>query len=244
MRKKFRVLYILLPLLTLVVISFGYNAFAAKPEAAADVAEKGTTLLQLVSAGGTCMIFLGILSVAAVALIIYHFLNIHPEKLVPRDFTENLLFLLEKKEYQKATSVCKQQENMISKIALKGLEKLPKGKAVVEQALQYEGRATIEKLWQNLNYLGDMAVIAPMLGLLGTIIGMINAFNFFKLGTIHPTVLTQGLAKAMINTAFGLVITVPCLVFYSYFRGKISTITSTAEAVASEMVMLMDKSHN
>ena len=80
-----------------------------------------------------------------------------------------------------------------------------------------------------------------MLGLLGTIIGMIDAFNYFKLGTIHPVVLTQGLAKAMINTAFGLVIAVPCLAFYSYFRGKISTITSTAESVASEIVQLMAK---
>ena len=237
MSKKSRIFYSHSPILTLALLSIGHNAFAA---AAAD-ADKATTLWQLVSAGGTCMIFLGMLSVAAVALIIYHFLHVHTEKLIPRDFTENLLFLLEKKEFQKATSVCKQQENMISAIALKGLSKISHGRAVIEGAIQYEGKARMEKLWQNLSYLGDMAVIAPMLGLLGTIIGMINAFNYFKLGTIHPTVLTQGLAKAMINTAFGLVITVPCLAFYSYFRGKISTITSTTEAVASEMVQLMGK---
>lgn len=244
MLKKFRALYFLLPLLVLTILFVATNAFAARPEASAavpDAADKGTTLWQLVAAGGTCMIFLGLLSVAALALIIYHLKYVHPEKLVPKDFTENLLFLLEKKEYQKAISVCKQQENLISAIALKGLAKISHGKAVIEGAIQYEGKARMEKLWQNLNYLGDMAVIAPMLGLLGTILGMISAFNYFKLGTIHPTVLTQGLAKAMVNTAFGLVITVPCLAFYSYFRGKISKITSTAEAVASEMVQLMGK---
>ena len=244
MRNKFRVLYFVLPLFILAVISYGSNVFAAKAElgaAAVEVSEKGTSLWQLLTAGGVTMIFLGILSVMAVAFVIYHFMYVHPEKLTPQDFTENLLFLLEKKEYQKATSVCKQQENLISAIALKGLSKISHGKAVIEGAIQYEGKARMEKLWQNLNYLGDIAVIAPMLGLLGTILGMISAFNYFKLGTIHPTVLTQGLAKAMINTAFGLVITVPCLAFYSYFRGKISTITSTAEAVASEMVQLMGK---
>ena len=243
MSKKFRYLYFLLPLLILAVIFIGTNVFAAKATVAAvsETADKGTTLWQLVVAGGTCMIFLGLLSIAALASIIYHFKFIHPEKLAPRDFTENLLILFEKKEYQKATSVCKQQENMISSIALKGLSKISHGKAVIEGAVQYEGKARIEKLWQNLNYLGDMAVIAPMLALLGTIIGMIDAFNYFKLGTIHPMILTQGLAKAMINTAFGLVIAVPCLAFYSYFRGKISHITSSAETAASEISQLLAK---
>ena len=243
MKNKFRVLVVLLPLLILAIVSFGHDAFAAKEAVGSmpEAADKTATIFQLLMAGGTCMIFLGILSVMAMASVIYHFKYVLPEKLVPHDFIENLLFLLEKKEYQKATSVCKQQENLISAIALKGLAKISHGRAVIEGAIQYEGKARMEKLWQNLNYLGDIAVIAPMLGLLGTILGMISAFNYFKLGTIHPTVLTQGLAKAMINTAFGLVITVPSLAFYSYFRGKISTITSTAEAIASEMVQLMSK---
>ena len=208
---------------------------------ATSVAERGNTLWELVASGGICMIFLGLLSVLATASVIYHFMYVRADKLTPPEFSENLLFLLEKKEYEKAISVCRQQNNMISTIALKGLEKLSKGKAVVEQALQYEGKANLEKLWQNLNYLGDIAVIAPMLGLLGTIFGMIDAFNYFKGGTISPIVLTQGLAKAMVNTAFGLVITVPCLAFYSYFRGRISKITSTAETVASEIIQTMTK---
>ena len=212
------------------------NAFSA-PAAA----EHGNTLWELLASGGICMLFLGILSILAGASVIYHFMYVRADKLTPPDFSENLLFLLEKKEHQKAVAVCRQQKNMISAIALKGLEKLPKGKAVVEQTLQNEGKASLEKLWQNLNYLGDIAVIAPMLGLLGTIFGMIDAFNYFKGGTISPMVLTQGLAKAMVNTAFGLVITVPCLAFYSFFRGRISAITSTAETVASEIIQTMAK---
>ncbi len=243
MSKKFSAVYFLLLVITLIIVGAGTNAFAAKAavESATETASRGTPLWQMVMGGGINMIFLGILSVIALASIIYHFMNVDIEKLTPRDFTENLLFLLEKKEYQKATSVCKQQDNMISAIALRGLSKLNHGKAVIEGAIQYEGKARIERLWQNLNYMGDMAVIAPLLGLLGTIIGMIDAFNYFKLGTIHPVVLTQGLAKAMVNTVFGLIIAVPCLVFYSYFRGRISRITSTAEAVAAEIIQLMSR---
>ena len=212
--------------------------FAAPPGPAP---EKAATLWELLVSGGVCMIFLLILSMAAVALVVYHFRSVTPAKLTPPDFIENLLFLLEKKEYEKAVSVCRSQENMISAIALKGLQKMSKGKAVIEEAVQYEGKARIEKLWQNLTYLGDIAVIAPLLGLLGTILGIIEAFGYFKASSIAPGVLTGGLAKAMVNTVFGLVIAVPSLIFYAFFRGRLSSITTNAERAASEMVHAMTK---
>lgn len=218
---------------------FSTDLFAA--QAATD--GRAMTLWELVKAGGSCMIFLGALSVLGTASVIYHFRAVTPERLVPREFSENLLFLLEKKEHAKALSVCRQQDNLIAAIALKGLARLDRGKSVVEEAIQYEGKARIEKLWQNLSYLGDVAVIAPMLGLLGTILGMIEAFNYqaFRAGIIQPVSLAQGLAKAMITTAFGLIIAVPALVFYAYFRGRIGTITSTAERVSAEILHALGK---
>ncbi len=218
-------------------------AFAANTIAMSSqkVRNEGSTLWEMIASGGPSMIFLGIVSVAATALVIYHFKYVTTQKLTPPEFVENLLFLLEKKEYEKAVAICRQQENMVSGIALKGLQKISRGKVIIEQAIQYEGKKRLEKMWQNLSYLGDIAVVAPMLGLLGTIFGMIDAFNFFKAGTVHPGVLTQGLAKAMMNTAFGLIIAVPCLMFYSYFRGRLSTITSNAETAASEIVQTITK---
>ena len=203
--------------------------------------EKAATLWELIVSGGVCMIFLAILSVAALALVIHHFRSVIPAKLTPPDFIENLLFLLEKKEYEKAVSICRTQDNLISAIALKGLQKMSKGKSVIEEAVQYEGRARLEQLWQNLTYLGDIAVIAPLLGLLGTILGIVEAFGYFKASSIAPAVLTGGLAKAMVNTVFGLVIAVPALMFYAYFRGRLSHITTNAERAASEIVHAMNK---
>ena len=202
---------------------------------------KSGTLWDIIVSGGVVMIFLAALSIAALAIVIYHFRSVVPEKLTPADFTENLLFLLEKKEYEKAVSVCRQQENLISAIALKGLQKMSKTKAVVEEAVQYEGKARIESLWQNLTYLGDIGVIAPLLGLLGTILGIIEAFGYFRTGSIAPQVLTGGLAKAMVNTVFGLMIAVPCLIFYAYFRGRLSLITTNAERVSSEIIHAITK---
>ncbi len=240
MFKSSRKFYLFFSIL-LLVLFFGHPSFAAAPKS--EGIEKAMTLWELIVAGGSCMIFLGAISVAAVASVIYHFKYVTPEKLTPGDFTENLLSLLEKKEHQKAISLCKTQENLISSVALKGLGKMSKGHSVMEEAIQHEGKARIEKIWQNLAYLGDMAVVAPMLGLLGTILGMIQAFNYqaFKAGIIRPVSLAQGLAKAMITTAFGLIIAVPILVFYSYFRGRISTITTNAERASSEILQTLKK---
>lgn len=219
----------------------GFCAQIQPARANSALAEKGATLWQLITAGGFVVVLLGILSVIATAFVIYHYKYVKLGKLVPQEFVENLIFLLEKKEYEKAVSVCKQQPNIVSSIALQGLSRRTKGPAMIESAIQYEGKARLERLWQNLNYLSDIAALAPMLGLLGTIFGMIDAFHYFRAGSVHPGVLTQGLAKAMINTAFGLVIAVPCLAFYSYFRGKISHITSNAETAASEITQLLSK---
>jgi biopolymer transport protein ExbB len=223
-------------------VAFVLTAVPGFAATAANTAgNQSATLWQLIVSGGVCMIFLGLLSVAAMALVIYHFWFVVPHKLTPPDFAENLLFLLEKKEYDKALSVCRQQENMISAIALRGLQKISKGKTVIEEAIQYEGKARIERMWQNLTYLGDIAVIAPLLGLLGTILGIIEAFGYFRAVSIHPSILTAGLAKAMVNTVFGLVIAVPSLIFYSFFRGRLSLITTNAERAASEIVHALTK---
>ncbi len=220
----------------------GASAAAAQdPEAARKAASSGMTLWQLIVSGGWVMVPLALISVLATASVIYHFLHVRSEKLTPPDFTENLLSLLERHELGKATSLCSQQPNLIGAIALCGLKKASKGNAVIEEAVQFEGKSRIEKIWQNLNYLGDMAVIAPMLGLLGTVLGMIQAFDFqaFQAGTVQPIALAQGLSKAMITTAFGLIIAIPILGFYAYFRGRISRITGDAERVSSEVIHLL-----
>ncbi len=237
----FKMLLILIGLSGLMVLPV--TAHAAQTPPPAEAADQITSLWELIVSGGSCMIFLGMVSVAALALIIYHFIYVTPEKLTPRDFCETLIDLLDKKQIDKAVSLCKQQQNLISEIALKGFSKIGRGKAVVEEAVQVEGKIRVEKLWEKLGYLGDTAVIAPMLGLLGTILGMIQAFNYqaFKAGIIKPVILAQGLAKAMITTAYGLIIAVPVLVFYSYFRSRIVRIQQDAERVSSEMLQLINK---
>lgn len=216
---------------------------ASAPMAAKGIEQKLLSVWDLILAGGWTMSIQALLSVAAGAIIIYQLRYVREDKLVPADFCQNLNALLEKKEYEKAISVCKTQENIVSATALAVLKRFRKSKpeslAQIESVVSLEGKTHLEKIWQNLTYLGDIAVIAPLVGLLGTVLGMINSFGYFKAGAVHPGVLTQGLAKAMVNTVAGLLVAVICLVFYSLFRGRISSITSKAENAASEMAQIL-----
>src|SRR5262249_8098382 len=150
-----------------IALGLAVAARAATPAAApapGSIQDQATSLWQLLVAGGWCMILQGFLSVGAIALVIYHLKNIKVEKLVPPDFCENLFVLLEKKEYEKALSVSRQQENLVSAIAVSVLPRISRGKmtpAQIEAAVQVEGKSHVEKLWQNLTYLGDIAVVAP-----------------------------------------------------------------------------------
>lgn len=222
---------------------FPVAAFAAETPGPS-IQDQAASLWELIAAGGSCMILQGLLSVAAVALIIHHFRYVKVETMVPADFCDNLFVLLEKKEYEKAASMCKQQENLVSSIMAGALKKISKSKvnaAQIENTLQIDGKGQVEKLWQNLTYLGDIAVVAPLVGLLGTVLGMINAFHYFKSGSIHPGVLTQGLAKAMVNTVAGLIVAVICLVFYAYFRSRVSAVTARAESVTTDIAQILSR---
>lgn len=224
---------------------FAVAAYAAvDPSLGAKAAEhRLQSVWDLIVAGGWTMAIQALLSVAAGSLIVYQLRYVREDKLVPADFCQNLYVLLEKKEYDKAIAVCKQQENVISAITLGTLQRFrkhrPENLAQIESVVSVEGKSHLEKLWQNLTYLGDVAVVAPLVGLLGTVLGMINSFSYFKAGSVHPGVLTQGLAKAMVNTVAGLTVAVICLVFYSLFRGRISAITTKAEAAASEVAQIL-----
>jgi biopolymer transport protein ExbB len=139
--------------------------------------QETVTLWQFIQAGGWAMLVLGILSVIALAIIVYDYMTIKAEQLVPVEFTEDLVRKLEGYQLQEARIICEKKSNIMAAIALTGLDRRAKGKVVMREAMENTARKEVGKLWQSIAYLGDIAVIAPLLGLLGTVLGMIQAFN-------------------------------------------------------------------
>jgi biopolymer transport protein ExbB len=187
------------------------------------------------------MIVFGLLSFAVVALVFYYFRTYTVKKLLPEDFIEQLVGYVKAGKTDDAVKLCEKNSNLVADVALAALARKWEGRDVVEQAIKDQGRRSISFLWQQLSYLVDIATIAPMVGLLGTVVGMIEAFNgiAFEMTAVKPILLASGIAKAMIATAAGLFIAIPAMIFYAYFKGKLQKITLEHEHVATELLYLI-----
>jgi len=203
------------------------------------------TLWQLLKAGGWTMVVLGLLSVLALTMIFYNFLMLKLDSLVPTEFTENLIMRLEARDLQGARIICEKKKNIITAIALAGINRYARGKTVMREAMEKAMVKEVSKLWKSIAYLGDIASISPLLGLLGTVIGMIQAFNVISTAgeSLKPIMLVGGISKALITTAAGLVVAIPALGFYSYFRGIVQNICDIVDDYSTDIIKLIEESY-
>jgi len=137
--------------------------------------QKGMTLWQLIKTGGFIMVVLAALSIAAFACIVYNFMILKVSNLVPGEFTADMIQKLKGGKIKVAEEMSRSRQNIISSIVLSGLERKGKGAVLAKEAMENSARKEIASLWQNISYLSDIATVAPMVGLLGTVLGMIQA---------------------------------------------------------------------
>ncbi len=206
--------------------------------------EQGMTLWELIKTGGFIMFLLGALSLAAVASIAYNFIVLKPDVLVPDEFAYDALQKLAGGKHRLVEELCKAHSNAISRVMLDGMRQGKKGSMFfTREAVENSARKEIVRLWQNIGYLSDIAVIAPMVGLLGTVLGMIQAFNViaFQTAVVKPILLAGGVSKAMVTTAGGLIVAIPAMIFYSFFRGKVQAASHKIETYVTEIIRIIDE---
>lgn len=207
---------------------------------------RDATLWQTLVAGGEVMIVIALLSIAAVAIIVYDFIHLNPEKMAPRKAYQDILKHLEARNLKSARAVCvKDTNNIVAKVAFVGIERTIKspGDPLIKEAMEHRARIEIGSLWQNLNYLADIVTVAPLLGLLGTVLGMIQAFHAVPLQSsgLKTSLLAAGISKAMVTTASSLIIAIPAQMAYSYFRGRVQQITNLVEIYTTDITNVIEK---
>ena len=124
---------------------------------------------------------------------------------------------------------------MFSRVILGGLRRVHEPAEKVRDAITASGSREAAHLHQKISYLANIGTISPMLGLLGTVFGMIMAFNLISTGEPRPYLLAAAIAKAMVTTAAGLVIGIPALAVYFYLRGRLLRLVTHMEVVADEV---------
>jgi biopolymer transport protein ExbB len=235
MKKFFRASLILkgsAALLALLLFRAAFAAPASQPTAttepvSANAADETTPSLSLVDLFWKAGVFiwpLSACSVLAVALIIERFIALRRSRFLPPEFLPGLFQVIRDpiEDRERALQYCVANDSPLSRVIAAGLRRLPRGYAAAEKAIEDAGGNEVLKLRQNMRFLYSLGSVATLLGLIGTIWGMIKAFQNASIqGPGHVQALSEGIYTAMVNTFAGLAVAIVVTIFYYYFAGHI-----------------------
>jgi biopolymer transport protein ExbB len=216
--------------------------------AAVEPAAKGgvvptTNLFDIMREGGVLMWPLALCSLVGVALVFERLVSLRRSGVIPKSFVRRFLEQVRNGELDRAQalSVCQERTSPIARIFAAAARKWGRPGVEVEQAILDAGERATNGLRRYLRVFTALTVIAPLLGLLGTVFGMIRAFNAVAstdaLG--RPELLAQGISQALLNTAFGLAVAIPAQSFYFYFVSRVDRLIIEMDGLGQELVNLI-----
>ncbi len=226
-------------------------AAALLPVPAVCAAEEPAALqvdfLEILAAGGVMMYPLGILSVATVVLFFLYMFTIRRNTVVSDRFMNAAEAMIRKRDFLGLIAYCHRHNECMARITQRTLDFLTKNTGVsiseIREVAESEGSRQASLLSQRITYLADIGSIAPMFGLLGTVLGMIKSFLEISVGNfegVRQMQLASGVSEALITTAAGLVIGIPALIFYSFFRGRVQKYISELEAASTHILAILN----
>jgi biopolymer transport protein ExbB len=190
----------------------------------------------IIEAAGWPIWFLLIASVIAVALIIERAIVLRREKIVPRGLLDQVVDAYRRQGVNSQLVENLYQDSALGRVLAAGLRNHKAPRPVMKEAIEDEGRAVTHELERFLTTLGTIASISPLMGLFGTVVGMIEIFGSQAPTGSNPAQLAHGISIALYNTAFGLMIAIPAMIFFRHFRGKVEGFVVDMEQQASRLV--------
>jgi len=219
-------------------------AQTATPPLVPDVPHSQTIMDTLINAGPV-MIPLFLLSIFFVMLVIVYLITIRRGAVVSSGYMATADALLRKRDYLGLLAVSNRHGEAIARVVQKMLDfttKNPNADPVqVREIAETEGTRVASSLNNRVTYLADIGMIAPLLGLLGTVLGIIRSFGALgaDLGTARYVLLSKGISEALVNTCAGLAIGIPAMIFYAFFRGKAQKLISELESATTHVLALL-----
>jgi biopolymer transport protein ExbB len=210
----------------------------AEPEIVTDNNKKGMSLFELIKKGGIVGFMIILLSFVAVGLIIDYSLTIRKSKLAPLKDIEELKNLIRNKKFTEIKKLDQEKTSFLAHVVIAGLKEANLGYQTMIKAMEDASEALSAGIARKIEHLNVIGNISPMMGLLGTVIGMLRCFNEISqaTGAIEPKQLAGGIFEALITTCMGLVVAIPSLYFYALFKNRVDEITGEASLAAEELV--------
>ena len=216
------------------------NELVSPVAGVADGAQKTITFAQAWADGGPLMWVLAGLSVLALAVVLYLLFAQRRGALAPRALVSDVFSRLQARDYGEARRLCDRRPCAFAALALAALDVArvtPQGaRPDVAPAVETAGSHVAERMQASVDWLADLAALAPLVDLLGTVLGMFQAFGGIGADDLaanaKPVVLAAGVSKAIITTVFGLVVAIPCLAFHAFLRRRTAKRIAALETLA------------
>jgi len=199
-------------------------------------------MFEIVKSGGLLMVPLILCSVVAVAIIIERLWTLRRKRVLPEDLTARVWSWAHSRQLDEGHLQALAESSPLGVILAAGLQNRNRSREIMKEAIEDTGRHVVHELERYLNSLGTIAAITPLLGLLGTVIGMVKVFTAITThGVGNPGVLAAGISEALITTAAGLSIAIPALIGYRYLRGRVDGLVVQMEKEATKLVDAMHR---
>jgi len=196
-------------------------------------------LFAIIQAAGWPIWFLLLASIIAVALIIERSVSLRGRKILPPDLLSEVVGVYQRQGVSDEVLEKLARDSPLGTVLAAALRNHKSSREVMKDAIEEAGRAVAHELERFLTTLGTIATASPLLGLFGTVIGMIEIFGSQSPTGTNPQQLASGISIALYNTAFGIGIAVPSLIFYRHFRNKVDTYVVEMELAASKLVDIL-----
>jgi len=199
-------------------------------------------MFEIVTAGGIVMVPIILCSILAVAITLERLWTLREQRVVPTELTDKVWQWVENRALSDKQVLALQQHSPLGSVLAAGLANRHRDRSVMVQAIEDAGRHVAHDLERYLNTLGTIAAASPLLGLLGTVTGMIRTFKAITVAGIgNPTAMAGGIAEALITTAAGLLVAIPALFAYRYLRGRVDTLVIQMEKESIKLVQAIDR---
>lgn len=202
-------------------------------------------MFELIQSGGLLMIPILFCSVMAMGIVGERFWTLRKKKILPPEMVSQVWNLAKAKKLDAKTLKHLKDSSPLGRILANGLKSRSLGRDVMKESIAESGRQVAHKLERFLNTLGTIATITPLLGLLGTVVGMIKVFAaIVSHGVGDPAVLAGGISVALITTAAGLSVAIPCVIFHRYFDGLVDAYVLNMEEESLKLIEVIHGTHD
>jgi biopolymer transport protein ExbB len=199
-------------------------------------------MIELVIKGGPVMAPILLCSVISLAIIVERCLSLRRNRILKYEVLQRIEELLRDRKIPEATTLCKRYPSSMTRILLAAILNHDKSRQEIKEIIEDAGRHEVPVLERYLIILGTIASISTLLGLLGTITGMIKTFNVIAaLGYGHPEALAGGISEALITTAAGLGVAIPTVVLYNFFTSRVDSLVVEMEKNSLRMLNILKR---